>query len=163
MSVANKHLHHHAAFFADEGEENSGERAERVLYVASPLTIFNTQTHYDSNPFWPYQNGLSLKVLREPEVLVPVVTRTLYNSPLACNLKLTLGLYTHEQNLRASLSLYSQACIPLSYSQACIPLSYAAQIPTTPNPDLANVRVSLSNINQDVRQGSVRELILKIS
>ena len=36
--------------------------------------------------------------------------------------------------------------------QACLPLSYAAQISTTHNPDLANVRVSLSNLNQEVRK-----------
>ena len=42
--------------------------------------------------------------------------------------------------------------------QACLPLSYAAQIPTTPNPDLANVRVSLSSVDQNVRQCSVRFL-----
>ena len=40
--------------------------------------------------------------------------------------------------------------------QAWIPLSYAAQIPTTPNADLANVRVSLSNLDQNVRQCSAR-------
>ena len=40
--------------------------------------------------------------------------------------------------------------------QACIPLSYAAQIPTTSNRDLANVRVSVSNLEQDVRQFDVR-------
>ena len=45
---------------------------------------------------------------------------------------------------------------PLQIPQACIPLSYAAQIPTTPNPDLANVRLSLSNLDKDVRQCSVR-------
>ena len=43
--------------------------------------------------------------------------------------------------------------------QACVPLSYAALIPTTPNPDLANVRVSLSNVNQYVRQCNVRYLV----
>ena len=41
-------------------------------------------------------------------------------------------------------------------SQPCIPLSYAAQIPTTRNPDLANVRVSLSNVDQAVRKRSAR-------
>ena len=38
----------------------------------------------------------------------------------------------------------------LHYSQACIPLSYAAQIPTTSDPDLANVRVSLLYLDQKV-------------
>ena len=34
--------------------------------------------------------------------------------------------------------------------QVCVPLSYAALIPTTPYPDLANVRVSLSDVDQEV-------------
>ena len=40
---------------------------------------------------------------------------------------------------------------PYQIPQVCLPLSYAAQIPTTPNPDLANVRVSVSNLDQEVR------------
>ena len=36
--------------------------------------------------------------------------------------------------------------------QACIPLTYAAQIPTTSNPELANVRVSLFNLEPEVGQ-----------
>ena len=40
----------------------------------------------------------------------------------------------------------------LCYLQAYLPLSYAAQIPTTSNLDLANVRVSLSNLDQEVRK-----------
>ena len=43
--------------------------------------------------------------------------------------------------------------------QVCIPLSYAAQIPTTPNPDLANVRVSLSNLDQEVHQWTARYFV----
>ena len=42
--------------------------------------------------------------------------------------------------------------------QACVPLSYAALIPTTPNPELANVRVSLSSVDQNVTQRCVRFL-----
>ena len=53
---------------------------------------------------------------------------------------------------------YAQICL-CQIPQACLPLSYAAQIPTTPNPDLANVRVSLSNLDQDVRQWSVRFVV----
>ena len=45
------------------------------------------------------------------------------------------------------------------YSQICLPLSYAAQIPTTRNPDLANVRVSLSNLDQQVGKDSVRVFV----
>ena len=58
---------------------------------------------------------------------------------MLCNFTLALGSCTHEY-----------------LAQVCLPLSYAAQIPTTPNPDLANVRVSLSKLDQDVRQCSVR-------
>ena len=47
---------------------------------------------------------------------------------------------------------------PCPILQACIPLSYTAQIPTTANPDLANVHVALSNLDLDVRQRSVRFL-----
>ena len=43
---------------------------------------------------------------------------------------------------------------PCHIPQACIPLSYAAKIPTTPNPDLANVHVSLEYLDQEVRQCS---------
>ena len=45
----------------------------------------------------------------------------------------------------------------LCFSQACIPLSYAAQIPTTHNPDMVNVRALtwLSNLDQRVRKRSV--------
>ena len=42
------------------------------------------------------------------------------------------------------------------YPQAYLPLSYAAQIPTTRNPDLANVRLSLFNMDHNVRQCSAR-------
>ena len=35
--------------------------------------------------------------------------------------------------------------------QVCIPLSYTEQIPTTPNPDLANVRVSFYTLEKKVR------------
>ena len=56
--------------------------------------------------------------------------------------------------------VYSYVQISLcQIPQACIPLSYAAQIPTTPNPDLANVRVSLSNLDQEVRKCSVRVFV----
>ena len=44
--------------------------------------------------------------------------------------------------------------------QVCLPLSYAAHISTTPNPDLANVRLEiitdLGSVNQNVRQCSAR-------
>ena len=43
--------------------------------------------------------------------------------------------------------------------QACIPLSYAAQIPTTRYPDLANVRVSLSTLDQEVRKCIARVFV----
>ena len=40
-------------------------------------------------------------------------------------------------------------------AQAVIPISYAAQIPTTRNPDLANVRLSLSNVEHQVPECSI--------
>ena len=43
----------------------------------------------------------------------------------------------------------------LPVSQACIPLSYTAQIATTSNPDLANVRVSLTNLERGVLKRGV--------
>ena len=45
---------------------------------------------------------------------------------------------------------------PCQIPQVCLPLSYAAQIPTTPNPDLANVRLSLFNLDHNVGQCSAR-------
>ena len=45
-----------------------------------------------------------------------------------------------------------------AYPQAYLPLSYAAQIPTTHNPGLANVRVTLSKLNQEVRKCRARFL-----
>ena len=36
----------------------------------------------------------------------------------------------------------------LPFLQVVLPLSYAAQIPTTPKADLANVRLSVSNVNR---------------
>ena len=43
---------------------------------------------------------------------------------------------------------------PYQIPQACFPLSYAAQISTTPDPDLANVRVSLYLNTGNVRSRS---------
>ena len=42
----------------------------------------------------------------------------------------------------------------LCFPQAVIPLSYAAQIPTTSDPDLANVQLSVSNVDHQVPQSS---------
>ena len=50
----------------------------------------------------------------------------------------------------------------LCYPQAYLPLSYAAQIPTTRNPDLANVRLSLSNLNQEVRKCRVYFVVVVV-
>ena len=51
---------------------------------------------------------------------------------------------------------------PCHIPQACIPLSYAAQIPTTGDPDLANVRVSLLNLHQNVRQCSAHFFFMRV-
>ena len=53
--------------------------------------------------------------------------------------------------------MYTYLCVKIP--QACVPLSYAAQIPTTPNPNLANVRISLSNVGKDVRQCNVHYFV----
>ena len=55
-----------------------------------------------------------------------------------------------QKSVANPVSPYAQISL-CQIPQVCLPLSYAAQIPTTPNPDLANVRVSLSNLDQDVR------------
>ena len=52
--------------------------------------------------------------------------------------------------LKSHVNQYTNTSVS-NPAQACIPMSYAAQIPTTSNPDLANVRVSLSNLDQNVR------------
>ena len=53
------------------------------------------------------------------------------------------------QHIYSSKQIYQ-----CQFAQVCVPLSYAAQIPTTPNPDRANVRVSLTNLDHDVRKCS---------
>ena len=58
---------------------------------------------------------------------------------------------------------HTNKCLLCAIPQACIPLSYAAQISTTPNSDLANVRVSLSNLDQHVRRRNVQFLSLCVS
>ena len=107
----------------------------------------NTQTHHHSKPSRPYDLGLGLGCLHRygPEAWVyasikPVslVGRIFYIDALARN----LTRMTNPRTIRFSVSVNSQVWLPLSYS---------AQIPTTHNPDLANVRVSLSNLNQEVR------------
>ena len=67
----------------------------------------------------------------------------LYNNALARNITLALGSCTHDNPVKHP---FWCLCFP----QAFIPLSYAAQIPTTPDPALANVRMSLSNIEHQV-------------
>ena len=78
---------------------------------------------------------------------VSLVGRMLYNNALARNFTLALGSCTHNNPVK---NPFCCLCFP----QAIIPLSYAAQIPTTPNPDLANVRLSVSNVDHQVPQSS---------
>ena len=69
---------------------------------------------------------------------VPLVGCMLYNDALSRNFILALGSYTNDPHQTKKF-----CC--LYFSQAVIPLSYAAQIPTTPDPDLANVRLFVQN------------------
>ena len=73
------------------------------------------------------------------------------------------GLYASQQCSRLQChigtGIMHAHLSPCHLPQACIPLSYAAQIPTTPNRDLANVRVSLSNMEPEVCQCSVHYLV----
>ena len=50
----------------------------------------------------------------------------------------------------------------LCFPQAFIPLSYAAQIPTTPDPDLANVRLSVSKVDHQVQYHRVMRALLRV-
>ena len=96
----------------------------------SPLHS-NSQTRYHPKLFRPYDLGSFVRMDQKHDFTTNALARIL--------------------TLHTQLSL---CCF--WYSQACLPLSYAAQIPTTPNPDLANVRVSLSNLDQEVRKCSAR-------
>ena len=58
-----------------------------------------------------------------------------------------LGSCTHDNPVK---NAFCCLCLP----QAFIPLSYAAQIPTTPKSDLANVRLSVANVDHQVPQNS---------
>ena len=64
---------------------------------------------------------------------------------LARNLTLVLGSCTHSNSATNPFRC-------LCYTQTVIPLSYAAQISTTRDPDLANVRLSVSNVDHEVPQ-----------
>ena len=66
-----------------------------------------------------------------------------------------LQQFSHPQFNTDTGTIHAQIS-PCQIPQACIPLSYAAQISTTRNPDLANVRVTLTKLNQHVCQCSVR-------
>ena len=84
---------------------------------------------------------------------VSLAGRMLYNNALAHNLTLPLGSCTYDNPVK---NLFRCLCFP----QALIPLSYAAQIPTTPNPDLANVRLSVSNVDHQVQYHRVVRALL---
>ena len=77
--------------------------------------------------------------------VVPLVGRMLCNNALTRNSTLALGSCTHNSSVTNLLRC-------LCYPQAALPLSYAAQIPITRDPDLANVRISVSNMGHQVRK-----------
>ena len=139
---------HIACVFADQGEGNIGELAGRVSFSFLHSLSSNTQTRNHPKPSRPCDLGLGL--VNASTKPVSVVGRILYIDALARNLTLALVSCTHNNAVKQIHFVAS--------AQAVIPLSYAAQIPTTHNPDLANVRVSLSNLDQDVRQCSARFL-----
>ena len=66
-----------------------------------------------------------------------------------------LGSCTHDNPVK---NPFCCLCFP----QAFIPLSYAALIPTTPNPDLANVRLSVSAVEHQVKYHRVMRAILRV-
>ena len=82
-----------------------------------------------------------------PIEAVSLVGRMLYNNALARNVTLALGSCTHDNPVK------TRFCC-LCFLQAVIPLSYAAQIPTTPLRYLANVRLSVWNVDHQVPQSS---------
>ena len=86
---------------------------------------------------------------------VSLVGCMLYNNTLARNVTFALGSCTHDNPVTNPL-----CC--LCFSQAVIPLSYAAQISTTPNPDLANVRLSFSNVNHQVPRSSACAVVVSV-
>ena len=71
---------------------------------------------------------------------------------LARNLTLVLESCAHNNSVTNPFRC-------LRYTQAVIPLSYAAQIPTTRDPDLANVRLSVSRVDHEVPQCSARAFV----
>ena len=72
----------------------------------------------------------------------------------------SLGFRVHRVNIADGVCVYArmQKSVGNRYThankylcqipQVCVPLSYTEQIPTTPNPDLANVRVSLYTLEE---------------
>ena len=75
---------------------------------------------------------------------VSLVGRMLYDNALAHNMTLAVDSCTHDSPVKNPF-----CCV--RFPQVVIPLSYAAQIPTTPNPDLANVRLSVSYVDHQVQ------------
>ena len=119
---------------------------ERMADIASPYA-----KPYHQAPFWKFLSAWRCRSLSS--------TSSLFSGILCSSVQ------QHRRCVRVRIQksvgnpVYSYAQIsPCQIWQACLPLSYAAQIPTTPNPDLANVRASLSNLDQDVRQWSARFL-----
>ena len=109
--------------FADHSEANIGELAEKVMCFLSPFILNQCPNLHSSKACL----GVRVRGLR----------------PCAHGVSRTMRSYTHENSVANLLRIFC-------YLQAYLPLSYAARIPTTRNPDLANVRLSLSNLDQEV-------------
>ena len=84
---------------------------------------------------------------------VSLVGCMFYNNAFARNLTLVLESCTHNNSVTNGFRC-------LCYTQAVIPLSYAAQIPTTRDPDIANVRLSVSRVDHQVPQCSARAFVV---
>ena len=115
------------------------------LRMPKPVTIQSPLDPLTCCPSSVWARSMSIDSSIKP---VSLVGRMFYNNALARDLTLALGSCTHNNSVTNSLRCL---CCP----QAVIPLSYAAQIPTTRYPDLANVRLSLSNVDHQVTQCSV--------
>ena len=103
----------------------------------------NAQTCNHSKPSRPFDYESFIRMDQNHKYrnvsfqALSLVSRMPYNNALARTFTLALGSCTHDNPVK------NPSCC-LCFPQAVIPLSYAAQIPTTTNPDLANVRLSVS-------------------
>ena len=75
--------------------------------------------------------------------LVSQIGRVLSSNVLVRNLTLALIPRAHDNSVTNALRC-------LCCQVALIPLSYAADLPISSNPDLANVRLTFSNVDHEV-------------